>query len=73
MPGNLLDHFPGFQGFPGCVGTLGERSLQCQESIESLCFHGLLFSSVYLKAENQSEKVTKPGEVFQSDVGPDSI
>ena len=35
-PGNLMDHFLGFQGFPGCMGTLGERSRRYQEGIGSL-------------------------------------
>ena len=52
-PRNLFDHFPGFQGFPGCVGTLGGRPFKYQEERGSLCFHGLIFSSVYFRAQSQ--------------------
>ena len=52
-PGNLFDHSPGFKGFPGCVETLGGRPLQFQEGTESLCFHGLIFFSVYSSLQSQ--------------------
>ena len=53
-PGNLFDHFPGFQGFPGCVGTLGGRPLQYQEGRGSLWFHGMIFPQyIIIKAQSQ--------------------
>ena len=58
-PGNLFYHFPGFQGFPGCVETLGGRLLQSQKVTESLCFHRLIFSRYILacKVRENHKKV----------------
>ena len=41
-PGNLFDHFPGFQGLPGSVGALGGMLLYYQEGRGSMCFHGFI-------------------------------
>ena len=54
------------------MGTLGGKPLQYLEGRGSLCFHGLIFPlSIVLGAK--SEKLTKPSDVLQSDVGPESI
>ena len=39
----MFDHFPGFQAFPVCVGTLGGKPLKYLEGRGSQCFHGLIF------------------------------
>ena len=61
-----------FKLFPVCVGTLGGKPLQYLEGRESLYFHGLIFP-LSIVLGTKSEKLTKPNDMLQSDVGPESI
>ena len=62
-PGNLFDHFPGFQGFPGCVGNQSEGGLFNIKREEGNCvFMGSFSLSIF--QGTKSEKLTKPSEVW---------